>query len=297
MNNGAFRQAPQGYRILVVMVISLTMGLIFGMLGRSLAGTIWQFDLMSPDAEYEITEPGYMMALRLVMLFTHLGMFILTAWIGARIFAQQSIGQELYLHGKPPLRWMAALPVLMLLLFPVINFFYELNLQWNAPETVMELEEESMKITDGFMTADGFSGFLMNLLVLALIPALGEELLFRGLVQRYAIGWIRSPHAGIWFTAALFSFIHFQFLGFLPRLLLGAYFGYMVFWTGSLWPAIGLHFLNNALAVSIGWAELNGWIDSDIDAFGAKLPLVAFGCVVLFGLMNWWLLRKRQLDS
>jgi len=294
MNNGVLQQSPPGYRILLTMAISLTMGFIFGMLGRSLAGAIWQFDLMNPGAEYELTDPGYMMALRIVMLCTHIGMFILTAWIAARLFTATQVTQELALQQKPPVRWVVVLPVLMALLFPVINFTYDLNMQWQAPQSVMELEEESQKITDEFLSSDGLTGLFMNLLVLALIPALGEELLFRGLIQRYAIGWLKSPHAGIWFTAALFSFIHFQFLGFLPRFLLGAYFGYMVYWTKSLWPAIGLHFLNNALAILLGWAEIKGWIDADSDVFGVNAPLVVVASVMLFAGVNLLLLRRKN---
>lgn len=270
------------------------MGFIFGMIGRSIAGAIWQFDLMSPGAEYELTEPGYMMALRVVMLCTHIGMFILSAWIAAKLFSVYGFADELSIDKKPALKWMLVLPLLMALMFPIINFTYELNMQWNAPESVVELEEESLKITDGFLSSDGLAGLLMNLLVLALIPALGEELLFRGLIQKYAMGWLKNPHAGIWFTAALFSFIHFQFLGFLPRFLLGAYFGYIVLWTKSLWPAIGLHFLNNALAILIGWAEIRGWIDSDADVFGANAPLIVIASVALLIGVNVFLLRKKN---
>jgi hypothetical protein len=85
--------------------------------------------------------------------------------------------------------------------------------------------------------------------MIAILPALGEELLFRGLIQHLISRWFRNSHVAIFGTAFLFSFIHFQFFGFVPRFLLGLYFGYLLFWSGSLWLPIVAHLINNGLAV------------------------------------------------
>lgn len=90
------------------------------------------------------------------------------------------------------------------------------------------------------------SGLLMNLVIMAVIPAVGEELIFRGCLQRIFCKWIASPHVCIWLVAIIFSAIHMQFYGFLPRMLIGALFGYLYFWSKNIYVPIFAHFLNNA---------------------------------------------------
>src|SRR5690606_9694418 len=94
-----------------------------------------------------------------------------------------------------------------------------------------------------------YSALAINLLMIAIIPAIGEELLFRGGIQNIFYKWFKNPHIAIWAAAILFSAIHVQFYGFIPRMLLWALFGYLLVWGKSIWyPIIG-HFINNGSAV------------------------------------------------
>jgi membrane protease YdiL (CAAX protease family) len=87
------------------------------------------------------------------------------------------------------------------------------------------------------------------MLMLAIIPALGEELIFRACFQKVLGRWTGNYHLAIWLSAIIFSSIHFQFYGFFPRMFLGALFGYLLVWSGSIWLPILAHFLNNGMAV------------------------------------------------
>jgi hypothetical protein len=105
------------------------------------------------------------------------------------------------------------------------------------------------------LNVDTIGGLIVNLLLMALLPALAEELTFRGILQRL-IGKKQEdkgivPHMAIWVTAIVFSAIHMQFYGFIPRMLMGALFGYVFVWTGSLWVPIVMHFVNNGMAVLV----------------------------------------------
>jgi hypothetical protein len=294
MNKGMLAQQGAGYKIILTMAISITVGYMAVLVGQSVAGAIWHFDLVDPQAEYDLSDPDYAMARRVVMLFTHLGMFVASAFIGAWLFTRGSVQTELGLRPKPRVMHLLLVPVLMAAVFPVVNYLYALNLQWNAPDTVMDLEEQGMAMTDSFLDTGSVGMLLLNLLVLAAVPAMGEELIFRGLVQRYAIRWLRNPHAGIWVSAFLFSFMHFQFLGFMPRLALGAFFGYLAWWTGSLWAGMMLHFLNNALAVVLAFMIRNYHVPAWVDDAGSDSPAMAAAGLVVTALISWLLWRSRK---
>jgi membrane protease YdiL (CAAX protease family) len=100
-----------------------------------------------------------------------------------------------------------------------------------------------------FLLSDSTGDLLVNFMMIAILPAIGEEFLFRGVLQRLFINWTRNAHVGILVSAFLFSFIHFQFYGFVPRFLLGLYFGYLMFWSASIWVPVAAHLINNGMAV------------------------------------------------
>lgn len=265
----------------------MTLGFMLTLIGQAIAGGIWQFDLLNPEAQYDVMDPDYAMAQRVVMLFSHAGMFILSALLAAHLFGRRGIKAELMLGSKPIYLTYLIIPVLMAFLFPVINYLYELNLRWNAPPEVIEMEKATMRLQDAFLNVSQLDMLLLNLLVIALVPAIGEEFIFRGLLQRYAIEWLKNPHLGIWFSACIFSFMHFQFMGFLPRFALGAFFGYVVLWTGSLWAGIFLHFLNNGLAILLSWLTLNDSLDERWNDLGANDPKAAAIGAVGAGAISW----------
>jgi membrane protease YdiL (CAAX protease family) len=89
--------------------------------------------------------------------------------------------------------------------------------------------------------------FAFLFLVVAIVPAIGEELVFRGMIQTELYRAARSPHLAIWVAAIIFSAIHFQFFGFVPRVLIGAFLGYLYYWSGNLWVPIIGHFFNNGI--------------------------------------------------
>ena len=129
----------------------------------------------------------------------------------------------------------------------------ELNNRIVLPECLSSLERffrlkeaEAALHTERFLQADNVCVLLINLGLMAVLPALAEEMSFRGVLQQLLGG---RRHVAIWLTAVIFSAIHMQFYGFVPRMLMGALFGYVFVWTGSLWVPIVMHFVNNGMAV------------------------------------------------
>ena len=156
-----------------------------------------------------------------------------------------------------------------------------------------ELEETAQALTDKMTNVDTIGGLLLNLLVIALIPAVGEEMTFRGVIQQ-SLTRRMNPHVAIILSAAIFSFFHFQFYGFLPRLFLGILLGYMFYITGSLWTSILMHFVNNGAAVTLYYLGNIGVIE-DAEHWGEtqNVWLIVASAVVTLGLIIWsW--RKRK---
>lgn len=151
----------------------------------------------------------------------------------------------------------------------VNSVFIEWNMNLVFPEPLqaylMEMEKELEQATNFLTDFKSFPYFLMAFIAIAIIPAVGEELLFRGLIQKYTTQIFKNPHIAIWVTAFIFGAIHMQFFGLVPRTILGAFFGYMVYFSGSLWYGIAAHFLNNGLTVLVLYLHQQNLVDFDIE--------------------------------
>ena len=151
---------------------------------------------------------------------------------------------------------------IMVCAIPGINLLADLNSRVELPDSLDFIEQKlkayeasAALLTERFLAADNMGQLLVNIGLMALLPAMAEELSFRGTLQQIICkeqsdkGQSPKVHVAIWVTAFIFSAIHMQFYGFVPRMLLGAMFGYMFVWSGSLWLPIVMHFTNNGLAV------------------------------------------------
>lgn len=129
-----------------------------------------------------------------------------------------------------------------------------------------DMEKQLMELTQFLTDFQSIPELLAGILVIGVFAGVGEELFFRGLIQPKMQGYLRSPHWGIWVTALIFSAIHVQFYGFLPRLFLGALFGYLYHYTGSLFYPILGHILNNALTLLLVYWSNQGVLELDVQS-------------------------------
>jgi len=138
----------------------------------------------------------------------------------------------------------------------VIAYTFQLNQNiqlpsaFSAVEDILKtMEETAERLTIAFIETDNILGLLFNIIIIGVIPAIGEELLFRGALQGSIERWTKNGHLAIWISAFIFSAIHLQFYGFFPRLILGLLLGYLFFWSRNLWIPIAVHFVNNTYQV------------------------------------------------
>lgn len=182
----------------------------------------------------------------------NIGIFIIPAVITARIFNPGRTMQVMGINRLP-----GVVPTLLVLLIyitsiPMLNGIVTWNENWPLPEWLSwmhELEEQMAATTEQMLALTSVTRLIVAILLVGVLTGIGEEFIFRGTVQRLMSERNINIHVAVWVTAAIFSAIHFQPLGFVPRLLLGAYFGYLLAWSRCLWLPILAHALNNSVAV------------------------------------------------
>jgi membrane protease YdiL (CAAX protease family) len=255
-------------KILILTGLALLSLGICSILAIVLASTVYHVPILSnPGILKDTNNPNVLDALKMMQVMQALGLFIVPTFIFAKL-DHNRIGAYLSLNKKPLLYSLFCSVLIMLSAQPLINWMAELNSMMPAPAWMHESEKEAAEITKIFLQMNGMGDLLINLFMIALIPAVGEELLFRGLFQPLFHKLTNSPHLGIWLSAILFSALHMQFLGFFPRMFMGAALGYLLLWSGSLWlPMIG-HFVNNAGAVLIAYMIQKNGLTKEVETVG-----------------------------
>jgi len=176
--------------------------------------------------------------------------------------------------------------LLLLVAFPFVQFIFSLNKQLPLPAWAIEQEELINTTIQHLLYVQSTPDLLFNLLTIAILPAIGEELLFRGIIQTNLEKGIKNPHLAIWLTALIFSFIHFQFQGFIPRVLLGAILGYLFVWSRNLWIPIIAHLVYNASQIFLQYFHQKGLLGLDlneIETVPIWLVLLSIGGMFVLG--------------
>ena len=166
--------------------------------------------------------------------------------------------------------------VMMYAILPLNNVFAEWNAGLKLPESMSRIEELIKEMYESSAVVLEKLIIVINLIMIAGLAALGEELLFRSIIQTSLIKTCKNAHVGIIIASAIFSFIHFDFYAFIPRLVLGMLLGYMFYYSRSIWVSIFMHFVNNATAVVIYYLNNIGVTNIDVETFGQTqlLPLL-----------------------
>ncbi len=173
---------------------------------------------------------------------------------------------------------------------PAVNALAQLceKFPWSASVVAGEAESQRMVMT--MIGGGGVANTILAYCVLAVLPGLCEELFFRGALQNMLRSRPMSAHIAVWTAAICFSVLHAQPIGMIPRTLLGAGFGYVALWSGSLWTAIACHMLNNALAV------LTYQTGANADAIGLSTPVLSIASA-LFTAVGLYLIYRNYSKS
>ncbi|MFN8257635.1 MAG: CPBP family intramembrane glutamic endopeptidase [Bacteroidales bacterium] len=257
MYKGIFENSPHFTRFLVILFSILVCFSFFMVLGYVLAIPIFKLNLKDLTNTLELTSVQNVPLLKFLQAFYSIGLFVFPPFIVAFFFSQ-NIGKYLKINNLPIIPSVVLVIITVLVSLPLIDFIVSLNLKIRFPANMAGIEkelkafeQEADNLSTSFLQANSAGEFIANMIVMALIPAIGEEFLFRGIFQRLIKEWTGKDHLAIWITAFMFSAMHMQFYGLIPRMLLGAYFGYLLLWSGNLWLPVIAHFVNNTIAVLI----------------------------------------------
>ena len=185
--------------------------------------------------------------------------------------------------------WFLIGTAMIFAIMPLNSILAEWNAGLKLPESLSALEqmikdmqESATAMIEKFVSVDTIGGLMLNLFMIAGLAALGEELLFRSIIQTSLIKICKNAHVGILIASAIFSFIHLEFYGFVPRLILGMLLGYMFYFSGSIWIPMLMHFLNNGTVVLIYFLNNKGITNIDVDTFGqTSIPVLIVSIIVM----------------
>jgi hypothetical protein len=238
----------------------------------------------------DLSNPLVLSAMKVLQVFsTALGMFLVPAIVTAFLFSHQP-ARYLHIGAIPKLTEILLVVVLIFSVAPLINLIYEFNKMLQLPEFMSGVEawirakeDEMEKLTLAFLDMKTTGDLLSNVLVVGLLTALAEEFLFRGVLLRLFREMTGNMHVAILLTAILFSAIHMQFYGFIPRMLLGMLLGYLLWWSGNLWLPVLAHFINNSGAVVFAYIAARNQMPFNHETIGTSvsdLPVLIISALI-----------------
>lgn len=273
----------------------IVIGFVFQIIAMLLAVLFFDvtvFELGDLDAE---VHPEVIRAVKFIQIIGALGTFVFSSLLLSFFYTGRWLG--FFSFGRDlSVSRIVLLIIIMVSALPLVNLLTELNMSFQFPFEKVEnylrgLEDQTESLMMKLIVADSIPALLLNLFMIALIPAVGEELVFRGLIQKHLTDIFRNPHIGVILASIIFSLAHFQFYSFLPRFFLGMLLGYMLVYGKSLWYPIMAHLLNNGMGVIFYYFHAKEQAGETLEEFGTTemMPIAALVSFLLVsGMMYGW---------
>ncbi len=243
----------------ITILLFLAVLILFGMmLGRSASFLICEYfgyslkeTMDSLAIENSIRKRNF---IRFSLLTTHIFSFVLPPLVLAYAFFKRKwykfLGWRKIKFEKFIINTLVG-SVLLFASLPLVQYLYFLNKKLPLPEWARTIDQSVNEMIKNLLVTEAPWELVFNIFVIAVIPAIGEEMIFRGVIQKRFEKWFGNAHLAIWGAAAVFSAFHMQLEGFIPRMVLGAVLGYLFYWSKTLWVPILIHFVNNAIQILV----------------------------------------------
>jgi membrane protease YdiL (CAAX protease family) len=288
---GLLAHRPPLNQLITLVAIALVSFFSVAMIGtialQALTGI--SVDSLSDLSPAQLSKPGMLTFLRGMQFVQFIGLFVLPAWICSQLFSYEP---NRFLGFQAPNLsqfWFWSI-LIMIILLPFTQFIGELNQRIVFPggmkEWMQSQEKSAEQTVKALLSAQSLNDLLLNLFFVAVLAGVGEELLFRGLIQRILVRKY-GRWTGIVIAAILFSAMHMQFYGFFPRFLLGVVLGILFAYSGSLWVAILAHFFYDAMLITAAY------VNPDLLEAESVIPLLQLIAPALISLLlSVWVIRQ-----
>ena len=268
--------------------------LVFGLIIGSVLGVIFPIvtgsDIMGLNS------------LRFMQISSQIFTFVLPPIIYALLIKEnpfKALG-----FNKTTIMWLFLGVAMMYAILPLNSVFAEWNANIKFPESMTDFErllqdmqERVTEIMEKFVNVTSIGGLILNLFMIAGLAALGEELLFRSIIQTSLIKVCKNAHIGIIIASAIFSIIHMEFYGLLPRFVLGMLLGYMYYYSRSIWIPIAMHFANNGTIVFLYYLNNIGTTNIDVEGFGKTNIFVLILSIIAMVALFWFTIKLNKKEK
>lgn len=268
--------------------------LVFGLIIGSVLGVIFPIvtgsDIMGLNS------------LRFMQISSQIFTFVLPPIVYALLIKEnpfKSLG-----FNKTTITWLFLGVAMMYAILPLNSVFAEWNANIKFPDSMTDFErllqdmqERATEIMEKFVNVTSIGGLILNLFMIAGLAALGEELLFRSIIQTSLIKVCKNAHIGIIIASAIFSIIHMEFYGLLPRFVLGMLLGYMYYYSRSIWIPIAMHFANNGTIVFLYYLNNIGTINIDVESFGKTNIFVLILSIIAMIALFWFTIKLNKKEK
>lgn len=234
--------------LLIFMLVGMMLSSILSIIPGLLSGLEYNEIAKNPSI---IQQNAPVWSLRLLLFLNQVFTFFIPAVLFSFLFYKKNKLSELGIISKLHPQYILGGILFLMAIYPSVNFLFWINQQLPLAEWMRTSEDKVSELISRLLTTDNPLIVLQNVLLIAVTPAICEELVFRGILQKEFEKHFNNGHVAVWLGAILFSFIHFQFEGFLARVLLGAALGYLYYWTRNLWIPIFIHFINNLMPIIV----------------------------------------------
>ncbi|MCF8219051.1 MAG: CPBP family intramembrane metalloprotease [Bacteroidales bacterium] len=290
-------------QLVILLAMTLFFMFFFSLAGMGLTALLFDFSLQEIQMLSQNPDlPNVIGALKFVQAISQIGTFIIPPLLFAVLTQPKSIKSYfMFRNVKDHSTWLWSFAGVFTIV-PLIGILMHWNMSMDLPDYLSGIEkwmkqseETSAEVMHAFLDVNSSKGLFINLFVIAVLPALGEELLFRGGIQQVLDKLVKNKHLAIIFTAILFSAFHMQFYGFMPRFVLGLLLGYAFYLSGNIWVPIVIHFVNNAFSVIVAYLYNNEILAQNYDEIGITTKLIPI--LLSFLLTVYVLLRIRKNEK
>ena len=277
-----------------IQLIVLALFMLGGMLVFTSLGTLIVMLLYHTPNMLEASDP--VTAIRITQALATIGSFLVPALLFAYCQNRQWFDYNAA-NRRPNQTMVNMVLILSVTLLPVVGVLSAFNQnimpqEGSVAEFMRDMEEAANHILELVTSQRSSWDLITNILVFAVLAGICEEFFFQGSLQPLLMNWTKNPHVGILLTALIFSALHFQFYGFIPRFLLGVYLGYLFFWSRSLWLPILAHVLHNALSIMVDYTLQGRGIDTDnmqyTDVHGSLPTAAACALISAMAIVYIW---------